>query len=130
MVEVRGAPATSLETLTRAITAGGCLLLGLVVGLSSVALHPYWWALPLVVAATAAAAYALPAGWWARLPFALGWPAMVGYLAIPRDEGDYAVAGDVQGYALLAFAVALPVAAMVTLPPLRRDGPRTGDPAP
>ena len=48
-----------------------CLILGLVVGLSSVALHHYWWGLLLAIAATSAAAYALPAGWWARMPFAI-----------------------------------------------------------
>jgi hypothetical protein len=109
----------------KALTTAACLLLGLVVGLSSVALHHYWWGLLLAIAATTTTAYALPPGWWARMPFAFGWVAMVGYLALPRDEGDYVIAADAQGYALLAFAVALPVAAMVTLRPLRRGSPAT-----
>jgi hypothetical protein len=96
-----------------------CFGLGLVVGLSSVALHHYWWGLLLAIAATSTAAYALPAGWWARMPYAVGWGAMVGYLALPRDEGDYAIASDAQGYVLLSFAVALVVASMVTLQPIR-----------
>jgi hypothetical protein len=96
-----------------------CFGLGLVVGLSSVALHHYWWGLLLAIAATSTAAYALPAGWWARMPYAVGWGAMVGYLALPRDEGDYAIASDAQGYVLLGFAVALVVASMVTLQPIR-----------
>ena len=103
----------------KVLAAVGAFVLGLVVGLSSVALHSYWWGLVLAVAATSTAAYALPAGWWARMPFAVGWVAIVGYLALPRDEGDYAIADDVQGYVLLGFAVALLVASMVTLQPIR-----------
>jgi hypothetical protein len=101
----------------------GTIVLGLVVGLSSVALHHYWWGLLLAIAATVTTAYALPPGWWARIPFTVGWVAMIGYLAFPRAEGDYAIAGDIQGYTLLAFAAALLVGAMVTLPPLRRGSP-------
>jgi hypothetical protein len=105
--------------------ATACLVLGLVVGLSSAALHQRWWGLLLAILATAAEAYALPSGWWARMPFATGWVAMVGYLANPRNEGDYVIATDPQGYALLAFAVALLVASMVTLRPLRRGSRAT-----
>ena len=107
----------------KVLAATGAFVLGLVVGLSSVALHHYWWGLLLAIAATSAAAHALPAGWWARMPFAVAWVAIVGYLAVPRDEGDYVIAGDVQGYVLLGFAVALLVASMVTLQPIRRRHP-------
>jgi hypothetical protein len=99
------------------------LVLGLVVGVSSVALHERWWGLLFGIITTTAAAYALPPGWWARMPFAFGWAAMVAYLAVPRAEGDYAVAADFPGYVLLGFAVALVVAAAVTLQPLRRGNP-------
>jgi len=102
------------------LAAVGTLLLGAVVGLSSAALHQHWWGFALAVAATGTTAYALPPGWWARIPFAVGWAAMVGYLAMPRDEGDYVVAGDVPGYLLLGCAVVLAVGAMVTIQPLRR----------
>ena len=105
----------------KVLAAVGAFVLGLVVGLSSVALHHYWWGLLLAIAATSTAAFALPAGWWARMPFAVGWVAMVGYLALPSDEGDYAISSDVQGYVLLGFAVALLVASMVTLQPIRRS---------
>ncbi len=106
----------------KALVAVGALPLGMVVGLSAVALHQRWWGLPLAIAATATTAYALRPGWWARLPFAFGWVAMVGYLALPRSDGGYAIASDAPGYLLLGFAVALLVAATVTLHPLRRDG--------
>ena len=121
---MRGAPATSLETTRiKLLVALVCLLLGLVVGLSAVALHLRWWGLLLAIAATATTAYALPPGWWARMPFAFGWVAMVGYLAFPRGEGDYAISSDAPGYVLLGFAVALLVAATVTLQPVRRGSP-------
>lgn len=109
-----------MSSTARIPIALATLLLGLVVGLCSVAMHPRWWGLVLAIAATAITAYALPPGWWARIPFALGWAAMVGYLAVPRGEGDYAVASDLPGYTLLGFAVALVVAAMVSLPPRAR----------
>jgi hypothetical protein len=103
----------------RGLLAVGALLLGLVVGLCSVALHERGWGLALVLAAAVTSAYALPAGWSTRVPFAGGWAAMTGYLAIPRGEGDYAVGSDLPGYTLLGLGVALVVAAMVTLPPRR-----------
>lgn len=105
------------------LAAAAIFVLGLVVGLSSAALHHYWWGLLLAIVATTTTAYALPPGWWARMPFSFGWVAMIGYLAVPRDEGGYVIAGDLQGYSLLGFALALAVAAMVTLPPLRRGDP-------
>lgn len=107
----------------KVLVAFAAIVLGLVVGVCSVALHERWWGLVFGIVATAATAYALPPGWWARMPFAFGWAAMVGYLAVPRDEGDYAVASDLPGYVLLGFAVALVVAAAVTLQPLRRGNP-------
>ena len=119
---VAGAPRTS-TTGTKLLVCVACLILGLVVGLSSVALHQRWWGLPLAIAATVTTAYALAPGWWARMPFAFGWVAIVAYLAFPRGEGDYAISADVPGYLLLGFAVALLVAATVTLRPVRRGSP-------
>ncbi len=107
----------------KALVAAGTFLLGLVVALSSVALHQRWWGLPLAIAATAITAYALPPGWAARMSFAFGWVALVGYVAFPRGEGDYVISADLPGYVLLGFAVALLVAATVTLQPVRRGSP-------
>ncbi len=106
------------------LVALGTFVLGLVVGVGSVALHRFWWGLLLAIAATATTAYALPPG-WARISFAIGWVAIVGCLAVPLDKGGYVIEGDVRGYSLLGFAVALAVAAMVSLPPLRRGDPKT-----
>ncbi|MDQ4051503.1 MAG: DUF6113 family protein [Actinomycetota bacterium] len=109
--------------MKRVALVGGLLCTGLVVGVASVAVHNTWWGLPLALAATAATAYALPGGWTRRAPFVLGWSAVVAALALPRPEGDFVIAGDVNGYVLLGFGLVLLVAGLVTLPP-----PRPGTP--
>ena len=96
--------------------AVGLLVVGLAVGLASVAVHSLWWGLPLALPATALTAYAAPSGWAGRLPFVLGWAAVVGLLSVPRGEGDFVIAGDVSGYALIGFGVMVVVAAFATLP--------------
>lgn len=105
----------------RVVLAAGMLVAGLAVGLSSVAVHATWWGLPLALAASGSAAYAAPGGWSARLPFALGWAAVVGWMAVPRGEGDFVIASDVAGYVLLEFGLVLVVAALVTLPSPRTN---------
>lgn len=112
----------------RAFVAVGLLLGGLVVGLATVALHQDWWGLALGAAATSATLAALPAGWWLRTPFGLGAAVMIGYLALPRPEGDYVIAATARGYLLLGLAVIVLVVAVATLP--RRARPRTGRRAP
>ena len=86
----------------RGLVALGCLALGAAVGLGTVALHGYGWGLGLGVATTAATLVALPGGWWRRLPFALGWTAVLGAATVQRPEGDYVIASDASGYLLLA----------------------------
>ena len=113
--------------MRRALTTVGALVLGLVVGLAGVAVHPTWWGLVLAVAATLTAAAALPGG-RVRLAFALGWVALVVWVMFPRDEGDYVTSADLHGYALLGLGAALLMATVVTLP--RRSGsdlPRGSD---
>lgn len=110
-----------MATLARVAALVGLLALGALTAVASVALHQLWWGLLLGVAAPAAALVALPTGWWARLPFAVGWVAMVGYLTVPRPEGDYVIGDGLAGYVLLAAAMAFLIGALVTLP---RWGPR------
>lgn len=111
--------------MPRVLPAAGLVLpffvIGVVVGVASAAVHATWWGLPLAIAATATTAYVAPAGWRARIPFVLGWAAVVGLLSVPTSEGDYLIAGDVSGYALLGFGVVLVVTGFVTLPPPRRN---------
>ncbi len=101
--------------------AVGLLVIGLAVGLASVAVHALWWGLPLALVTTAVTAYAAPQGWAGRLPFVLGWAVVVAVLAVPRGEGDFFIAGDVSGYALVGFGLVVVVAALVTLPAPRRN---------
>lgn len=98
------------------LAALGLLAVGLATGLASVALHQLWWGLSLSVLATAATMVALPAGWWTRLPFALGWVGCVGWLVNPRPEGDYAIGSTANGYFLLGTGVVVLVAGIATLP--------------
>jgi len=104
------------------------VLLGAVVGLAAVAIHGETPGLLLTVAGTGAAAVALPPGPGTRLPFALGWVALVGYATAPRPEGDYVVAQNVPGYVLLGFGLVLLLHAVVTLRPRDpAEGPGPGD---
>ena len=103
--------------MTSVLRAAGLLVLGAVVGIACVGVHNTWWGLPLALVTTAASAYALPGGWTGRAPFALGWAVVVAALALPRPEGDFLIAGDLNGYVLLGFGLALLVASLVTVPP-------------
>lgn len=91
----------------RALLAVPCVLLGVVVAVCAVALHDYAWGLALGLAATAATLVALPAGWWSRLSFALGWVAVLVVVTPERAEGDVVVSGDLDGYLLLGAGIAV-----------------------
>jgi hypothetical protein len=103
------------------LAAAGLLLAGALTGLTAVAVHELLWGFVLALVATAVTVFALPAGWWSRLAFVLGWVLTVGWLAVPRPEGDYLVSQDWQGYGVLAFGMVLLVAGLATLP--RPGGP-------
>lgn len=108
----------------RALAAVGLLLVGAGTGIATVAVHDLGGWLLLAVAATGVTTYALPAGWWSRLAFAAGWVAMVGWLALPRPEGDYLISQDWQGYAVLGLGLVMVIVTVATLPrPRRRDAP-------
>ncbi len=91
------------------------LLAGAAVGLCTVLLHDYTWGLLLGVATTVAALVACPPGWWARLPFALGWVAVLWLATTERPEGDYLVSSDTRGYALLVVGMVVLAAGFVGL---------------
>ncbi|GAB2445716.1 hypothetical protein GCM10027062_28220 [Nocardioides hungaricus] len=100
----------------RLLAAAGLLLAGAVTGVATVALHQLWWGLALATVAVVAAVVALPAGWWSRLAFVVGLDLVVGWLTMPRAEGDYLISRDVQGYAVLILGLVLLVGALGTLP--------------
>lgn len=89
---------------------------GAVTSVAAVAVHQRWWGLALAAGAVVATLVALPRGWWARPPFALGFVAVLGVAMSPRGEGDYLVPGNAGGYALLALGLVTLVVAVVTLP--------------
>ena len=98
---------------------GSFLLLlgvGAATGAAAVAVHQLWWGLALAAAAVTATVLALPRGWWTRLPFALGFAAVLGLAMLPRSEGDYLVPGNVRGYLLLVIGFLLVLTAVATLP--------------
>lgn len=101
------------------LVALGCLVLGAVVGLGTVALHGYGWGVGLGIATTVATLVALPGGWWRRLPFALGWIAILGMATVQRPEGDFVIASDASGYLLLATGAVVLGAGFVGLWPRR-----------
>lgn len=100
----------------RPVVALGLLLAGAVVAVATVALHTIWWGLLLGALATAATMVALPPGWWLRAAFGVGWTGVVGYLSVPRPEGDYLISSDPSGYLLLGLALVVLMASLLTLP--------------
>jgi uncharacterized protein DUF6113 len=53
----------------------------------------------------------------------LGWVATVGWLTLPRPEGDYLISQDWQGYGVLALGMLLLVVGLATLPRPRGPAP-------
>lgn len=90
------------------------LLLGLVVGVAAIAVHPWWWGLLLAVTASSAMLLALPRG-VSRIAYAAAWAIVVALAATPRPTGGYAVAGDVAGYVMILWAVLMVVVATATV---------------
>ena len=91
-------------------------------GMAAVLVHQRWWSLALVAGAVAATVWALPRGWWTRLPFAVGFATVLGVAMTPRGEGDYLVPSNVRGYLLLAVGFLVLLTAVASLP---RPGRRT-----
>lgn len=109
-----------MPRVPRAALVVPCALLGAVESLCTVALHAYGWGMLLGLATVAATTLALPAGWWARLPFALGWVGLLAVVVPERPEGDYVVAGDGSGYLLLFAGMGVLGVAVATLRSRRR----------
>ncbi len=99
------------------------LLAGAVVGCCVVFLHDYWWGLLLGLVTTVVLLVVLPGGWWRRLPFALGWSAVVLLLSGERPEGDVLVRSSVSGYVLLGTGVGVLLGGVVGL---RHHGEEAG----
>ena len=103
----------------------GSLLLGAVVCLGALLAHRSL--LPLGLLLAVAGTVALP--WWllgSRHPrtaasYVAGWLAVLAVVVPGRPEGDYLLAGDVPGYALLLTALVLVAVGIVSLAGARRS---------
>ncbi|GGR51622.1 hypothetical protein J2S40_000554 [Nocardioides luteus] len=89
-------------------------VVGLVVGVAAVAVHPWWWGLLLALAASSATLAALPRG-VSRIAYAAAWAIVIALAATPRPAGGYAIAGDLEGYLMIFWAVLMIVVATATV---------------
>jgi len=112
----------------------GALLLGAAVALASVAEHRSAtvgvpWGLVLACASSVLTA------WWLRrsaLPrtgasYGVGWLALFTVVVLARPEGDYALAADVDGYAMLGLGL---VVVALSVSALFARSPEIGSPRP
>ena len=93
-------------------------LVGATVGFASVVVHRTGvLQLPLGLVTTFAVAWALRISAVRRLAtsYAAGWLIVFGYVLAGRPEGDYAVAGDLTGYLLIAAAFGMLVIGVSSL---------------
>jgi Family of unknown function (DUF6113) len=112
--------------LTSALRHVAALLVGVVVGVASVAVHRSAFPLGLVLAA--ATTYAVP--WWLlRSPaprtatsYAVGWLVVLGVAVAGRPEGDFVVAQDVEGIAFLVVGLGLVAVALAGITGGRGSG--------
>ncbi len=102
-------------------TGAGLLLGGAVSALAALLLHGHWWGLVLAWVAGVAAVWALPGRWWGRASFALGWVLVLVAALFPRDEGDFLVADNWQGYVILASGLAFMPVAMLGISDVTRS---------
>ena len=106
----------------------GCLLLGAAVALAALAVHRSAFPAGLVLGLVTTFAVA----WWlvrSRRPrtaasYVVGWLAVLVLAALGRPEGDFALASDLEGYALLVAGLPLLLVGIVAVAGGR--GPRTG----
>lgn len=108
-----------MAQLVAALRHAGCLLLGVLVALAAVGVHRSL--LPLGLLLAVATTWAVP--WWllrspwprAAASYCVGWLAMFGVVVAGRPEGDYALAGDLAGYSLMAAGFVLVIVGIVAL---------------
>jgi hypothetical protein len=115
--------------VTQAVALTVAAMVGAVTSLAALAVHragPAW--LGLAVATSLGVAWVLRATEMPRLgaAYCLGWLAVFGIAVAGRAEGDYVVAGDLEGYLLMAVGFALVVLGITSLGRGRgRTGPDT-----
>jgi uncharacterized protein DUF6113 len=100
------------------------LLLGGVVALAALMVHrsAFPWGLLLALVTSVALPWRLLCS---RLPrtgttYAVGWLVVFGVALLGRPEGDFVLAGDLEGYALIAGSLAVLTLGVAALPGRRR----------
>ena len=104
-----------------------CLLLGAAVGLGAIAVYRAMPPFGLLLGLGTSYATA----WWlldSRHPvggslYVAGWLAVLAVAVIGRPEGDFVIANDVRGWAMLLGGLGLVVFGLVSLAVSRRSGP-------
>jgi hypothetical protein len=102
-----------------------CLLVGAAVGLAAVLVHRS--AFPFGLLLAVATSFAVP--WWllgsakprTAASYVVGWLVVLALVVAGRPEGDYALAGDVEGYTMLGAGFLLVVVGIVSLAGSRRS---------
>jgi hypothetical protein len=97
----------------------GCLVLGVLVAVAAVGVHRSVppWGLLLAVATTWAVPWRLLLSRWpsTAASYVVGWLGLFVLVVVGRPEGDYALAGDLAGYALMVAGFVLVVVGIVAL---------------
>ena len=112
----------------RVLWHAGAFVLGAAVALACVAVHrTAVLHLPLGLVLALAATFSVP---WAMVEwpaprglatsYAAGWVVLLGFVVVGRREVDYAIAGDLDGYALLVAGFVLVVVGVSSLGTSRR----------
>ena len=97
----------------------GCALGGAATGLAAVTVHRSVFPLGLLLGLVTTFA----AAWWLRASsrprtaasYAAGWLVVLGAVVTGRPEGDYAIAADLAGYALMVAGLMLAVVGLVAV---------------
>jgi len=118
--------------VTRLLGHAGALLLGVAVGVASVAVHRdrvagFPAGLVFVAVVSVYVAWALrllSATGRFGASYCLGWLVLLGYVLAGRPEGDFVIASDLEGYGLLVVALFMVVALVSSL--AARDPVRSG----
>jgi Family of unknown function (DUF6113) len=103
-----------------------CLVVGAAVALAAVLVHRSVFPLGLLLAL--ATSFAVP--WWllgstrprTAASYVVGWLVVLGLVLDGRPEGDYALAGDLEGYTMLGAGFLLLVIGIVSIAGRRRPG--------
>ena len=111
--------------MTRALRHLAALLVGVLVGVASVAVHRS--AFPLGLLLAAVTTYAVP--WWllrtsaprTATSYAVGWLVVLGVVVAGRPEGDFAIAQDLKGILLLVVGLGLVAVALAGITGGRRS---------